>query len=908
MKTKILIVEHDPSDIELIQHELKKGNVNYISEMVQTENEYEKALHNFKPDIILSNYTFPYFDGATAFKLKKKLAPKTPFIFVTESIGEEKAIKLIKKGVTDLVLKKNLSNLTTKVNRLLKESTLSTKTPTVVEKILDSSLNINYSITKETPKKKKLEKASKIEKEWFYDLFLQAPFSMGILKGPNHVYEMVNRFYLELIGKKDIIGKSVKEVRPEIVANGLIEILDQVYKTGIYFSANEVLIKLDKENNGEIVDMYANFLYQAHRNKEGNIDGVFFIAVDVSEQVISRKKIEANENRYEEILQNLPMATYSCDAEGHIIKYNKAATVLWGREPEIGKDMWCGSCTIYDMDGNPIPLDSCPMAVVLREGKVIVGEEIIIERPNGEKRNVASYSIPFIDVESQITGAINVLTDVTENKVAQQTLKESEKKYRQIVETAQKGIWLVDENYLTRFVNKKMGEILEYTREEMIGKDIYFFMDDRGNQIVERLLLRREEKYTRQSRFKYISKFGKEVWTHISTNPLFDEAGIYKESLAMVTDITESKKAELNLKQLNKELTYYKYALDESSIVAIIEHKGIIKHVNDNFCKISKYSRKELINQDYSIISSEYHSKEFFQSIWKTMANGKLWKGEIKNKAKDGTIYWVDTTITPFLNEEGKPYQFVVTQFDITAHKKAEQNLEQKNKELIKTNTELDRFVYSVSHDLRSPLTSILGLISFIEEESQEADTLEHIIMIRNSINRLDEFIKNILNYSRNNRMGLEIEKISLQKTTVDIVDSLRSMKEAKGIHFEIDIKEQQPFYSDKLRFNTILENLISNAIKYHQKDKSGRYIKITGQSDHEKLQFSIADNGIGIASAHQTKIFDMFFRLSGNKDGSGIGLYIVKDTVGILQGTIQIQSEEGVGTDFIITLKNLKK
>ena len=104
------------------------------------------------------------------------------------------------------------------------------------------------------------------------------------------------------------------------------------------------------------------------------------------------------------------------------------------------------------------------------------------------------------------------------------------------------------------------------------------------------------------------------------------------------------------------------------------------------------------------------------------------------------------------------------------------------------------------------------------------------------------------------------------------------------------------------------MENLISNAIKYHQKDKSGRYIKITGQSDHEKLQFSIADNGIGIAPAHHTKIFDMFFRLSGNKDGSGIGLYIVKDTVGILQGTIQIQSEEGVGTDFIITLKNLKK
>jgi len=168
-------------------------------------------------------------------------------------------------------------------------------------------------------------------------------------------------------------------------------------------------------------------------------------------------------------------------------------------------------------------------------------------------------------------------------------------------------------------------------------------------------------------------------------------------------------------------------------------------------------------------------------------------------------------------------------------------------------------------------------------------------------------FIKNILNYSRNNRAILEVEKIFLQETAREIVNSLHSMKEAKGIHFEIDIKEQQPFYSDRLRFNTILENLISNAIKYHKDDKSDSYIKITGQSDHEKLQINIADNGIGIEQAQHNKIFDMFFRLSGKTDGSGIGLYIVKETVEILKGSIQIQSEKGTGTIFTIILKNLK-
>jgi signal transduction histidine kinase len=179
--------------------------------------------------------------------------------------------------------------------------------------------------------------------------------------------------------------------------------------------------------------------------------------------------------------------------------------------------------------------------------------------------------------------------------------------------------------------------------------------------------------------------------------------------------------------------------------------------------------------------------------------------------------------------------------------------------------------------------------------------------MIRNSINRLDEFIKNILSYSRNKRTGLEVKKIPLQKTILDIVDSLHSMEEAKGIHFEIDIQENKSFYSDSLRFNTILENLISNAVKYHKKNQTDSYIKIIGKSNNKKLQLSIVDNGIGIDSAHHNKIFDMFFRLSGKTEGSGIGLYIVKETVQKLEGSIQVESELGTGTTFIITLKNLK-
>ncbi|MFT5673686.1 MAG: signal transduction histidine kinase [Urechidicola sp.] len=243
----------------------------------------------------------------------------------------------------------------------------------------------------------------------------------------------------------------------------------------------------------------------------------------------------------------------------------------------------------------------------------------------------------------------------------------------------------------------------------------------------------------------------------------------------------------------------------------------------------------------------------------------------------------------------------------MSERKKTEINLEMHNKALLKVNKELDRFVYSVSHDLRNPLTSIQGLISIIEDESKEPETLEHISMIKNSINRLDEFIRKILSYSQNNRTDLQIEAIPVKKTILNIVSSLQNVVQAKGIHFEVDIEEQSPFCTDKLGFNTILENLISNAVKYHKPFQSKRFIRVTGKVGDKNIQLKISDNGIGIPLQFQEKIFDMFYRISSKSTGSGIGLYIVKDTVEKLQGTIQVYSKIDKGTTFYITLKKFK-
>jgi signal transduction histidine kinase len=225
------------------------------------------------------------------------------------------------------------------------------------------------------------------------------------------------------------------------------------------------------------------------------------------------------------------------------------------------------------------------------------------------------------------------------------------------------------------------------------------------------------------------------------------------------------------------------------------------------------------------------------------------------------------------------------------------------NEQLTKTNKELDRFVYSTSHDLRAPLTSLLGLINITAETKRPEEIQRYLGMMRERVHSLDKFIKDITDYSRNNRLEITREPVKLHELATEVWESLRFSPEAERIRFSMEIAEDVTVKSDKNRLKVILSNLLSNAIRYHDSRKAEPYIHLKAEVKGRVFYMKVEDNGQGIASEYHAKVFEMFYRANEHSKGSGLGLYIVKEALMKLSGTIQLESSPGLGSVFTIKL-----
>jgi PAS domain S-box-containing protein len=255
--------------------------------------------------------------------------------------------------------------------------------------------------------------------------------------------------------------------------------------------------------------------------------------------------------------------------------------------------------------------------------------------------------------------------------------------------------------------------------------------------------------------------------------------------------------------------------------------------------------------------------------------------------------------------ENGKVTGLTVYSRDITNQTRTEDLLKKQNEELIKINAELDRFVYSASHDLRAPLMSVKGILNMIKVDPDPKNVDHYLNLIERSVDKLDNFISDIINYSRNSRMDILPKEIRFDALLQESIDSLKFMDGAEQVRALRNIDATVPFYSDYSRLLIIFNNIISNAVRYRDRWKADCILQINITVSRQEALIIFKDNGVGIAEEYIDKIFKMFFRANADSTGSGLGLYIVKSAVEKLNGEINVQSSKGEGTAFVIRIPN---
>ena len=388
--------------------------------------------------------------------------------------------------------------------------------------------------------------------------------------------------------------------------------------------------------------------------------------------------------------------------------------------------------------------------------------------------------------------------------------------------------------------------------------------------------------------------------------------------------VDERQKLEQDFLATVKELRDVKAALDEHSIVAITDPSGKITYVNDKFCAISKYPRDELIGQDHRIINSRHHPKEFFRDLWATISHGKVWHGEIRNRAKDGTYYWVETTIYPFVNEAGKPLQYVAIRTDITTRKAAEAEMQRIAAELAEKNKELEAIVYTVSHDLRSPLVNVQG---FGKQLNRACETIAAAVAAANGgtvaaeklkqpvevaipqalrfinagVIKMETLLAGLLRYSRLGHVALNFRPLNMNGLIAEIVAAMKFQLDEAGADVRID--PLPTCLADHVQTSQVFANLLDNALKYRDRTRPLR-VTLTGHVTNGQAIYAVADNGIGIAPEHQPKVFEIFHRLNPDAtSGEGLGLTIAQRVLERQHGRIWVEGTPGGGSTFLVSL-----
>lgn len=626
--------------------------------------------------------------------------------------------------------------------------------------------------------------------------------------------------------------------------------------------------------------------YEIQKIKWENRNRLLLRFIDRTQKIRDKQAVESNKQLLSQIINHLPHQVYVKDSQGKFLLVNEAMARIYGKKTEdlVGKS---------DFDLFP-KMQAEKLwnqeKSVLKENKPLFVPEDPYMGKDGKLKFVETTKLPFFLVEKNELGLLGINIDITNTKLAEKALRESEAKYKMLMEQASDAILIFDRSGNILEANARTFDLFGYTLEELKTLNIVDLSGKAYNPNSPDLHLKRPVMLERQFR----RKNGALITVELTGKRLPDG-----RNQAIFRDITERKRLEKTLSESERK---FRALIENSSdIISIITSEGEINYASPSSLRILGYKPFELLGNNFGKLIYADDIPAFRKTLEEALSkpNETIFTEELKMKLKNSSKYRIVEVFMINLLNDPIIHGIIVNCHDITKRKNTE-------KELMNTNFELDSFVYKASHDLKAPLRSIMGLIRLASRESVEELQQKYLSLMSKSVNSLDQFIKDLTQFSRNARQQISIQKIHFDQIIQESIENLKFIDRANEIEVNILFKNEVDFYSDLTRISTIINNLISNAFKYHRFENNNPYINIEVRTETSKAVLIIQDNGMGINSAYMDRIFDMFYRASETSYGSGLGLYIVKNAISKLKGKVIVESTIYEGSVFTVTLPNL--
>lgn len=631
---------------------------------------------------------------------------------------------------------------------------------------------------------------------------------------------------------------------------------------------------------------------------------------------------------FRHLIDILPAAVYTCNKEGLITYYNDFAAAMWGRKPEVGKEVWSGSWRLYSSEGEQLDPDRSPMASVARSGHEEPATEIIIERPDGRLINVVPHVKPLFNDDQQLDGVMIMLEDISQRK----TDSEKAAMLAAIIRSSNAAIVSKTLNGIVTSWNPAAQAIFGYSPEEMIGQPIIKLIPHDLYHEEENILnkLRRGEMIEHMETIR-ITKHGVLINVALSVSPVKDETGKIIGVSKIARDITSFKKAERLIREGDEK---FRMAV-EATKLGTWEYNPISQELiwSGETKKIYGFDDNDKV--DYATFVRYIHPDDadfVSREVEKAMdprGNGN-YDIVFRIKKKNGNVRWIRSQGKVYFNSLDIAERFIGTVLDITDEKSKNEALEQQvsertrelktmNKQLQRSNSDLAQFASIASHDLQEPLRKVQMYCDRILEMPHSKAVYDKFLpRIIAASARMSQLIKDVLHYAQIPDSSDEMNVVDLNIVFDSVVSDLEVAIREKNAKVTSDLLPSVTGNETQLR--QLFANLISNSIKFSTRNPD---VRITSQILRKNevytknrqimeapcyVELKFADNGIGFEQKYAAQVFEIFQRLQDRSiySGTGIGLAVCKKIVENHHGLINVASDPGEGTTFTVLLPSV--